>query len=123
MWTYTSPDHSVITDGKGTCVPCDLANADFRAFIESGIEIAPYVPPPEPVPQSISARQMRLFLLSQNLLQQVEAMIANCPPAMQIEWQYSTQFLRDSPVMIAAAEAMNITPETLDQWFITAAEL
>ena len=64
---YTSPDNTTIQatldDGESLgnhagpatiFVPCDPANKDFQAIVESGEPIAPYEPPPEapPVPDA-----------------------------------------------------------------------
>jgi hypothetical protein len=123
MWTYTSNDLTIVTDGRGAFVPCDTGNADYRAIIESGVEIAPYVPPPEPVPDSVTARQIRIFLYREGLLQSVEQMVNAADGATRIEWEYGTEYHRQSPVLLGFAQAMGLTSAQLDDWFKAASKI
>jgi len=77
----------------------------------------------EPVPAKVSRKQVRLLLLQQGLLQQVEAMIAQQDIMTQIEWQDSLEFHRDNPLLKQLAANIGLTPEQLDGFFIAAAKL
>lgn len=75
------------------------------------------------VPASVTPRQVRLLLLSQNLLSQTEALIAASDDATKITWQYASEFRRDDPLLGALAQQLGLTDEQVDQFFIAAAAL
>ena len=75
------------------------------------------------VPTSVTPRQVRLLLLSQNLLSQVEAIIAQSDEATKITWQYASEFRRDDPLLVALAQQLGLTDEQVDGFFISAAAL
>ena len=49
------------TDGNAVIVPTNPANSDYRAFVASGEEAAPYVAPPEPEPLTTEEKINRLL--------------------------------------------------------------
>lgn len=75
------------------------------------------------VPASVTPRQVRLLLLSQNLLSQVEAIIAASDEPTKITWQYASEFRRDDPLLTALAQQLGLTSEQVDQFFIAASQL
>lgn len=75
------------------------------------------------VPETITPRQVRLLLLSQGLLSQVEAMIAQRDDATKITWEFATEFRRDNQLLLDLATQLNLTPEQVDQFFISAGSL
>lgn len=93
------------------------------------VEYVESVPPPtidqEPivVPEFVTPRQVRLLLLSQNLLDQVEAIIAQSDRATQIAWEFASEFRRKDPLLLALATQLNLTDEQLDQFFIAASQI
>ena len=80
-------------------------------------------PDPVSIPQVVSPRQVRLLLLSQGLLSQVEAMIAQQDEATKITWQYAEEFRRDNPLLNGLAANLGLSNEQIDQFFIQAAAL
>lgn len=78
---------------------------------------------PPPVPFSITPRQVRLLLLQQNLLADVEAMIMLQDEATKITWQYALEFRRDDPLLNQLATNLNLTQDQIDQFFIQASNL
>lgn len=81
--------------------------------------VDPSTLPPQ-VPYSVTPRQVRLLLLQQNLLTDVEALIAQQDEATKITWQYALEFRRDDPLLNQLAVNLNLTQEQLDQFFIDA---
>jgi hypothetical protein len=79
-----------------------------------------YVPA---VPASVTPRQVRLLLLSQNLLSQVEAIIAASDEATKITWSYASEFRRNDPLLLALAGQLGLTSEQVDEFFIAAAAI
>lgn len=78
---------------------------------------------PPSVPTSVTARQVRLLLLQNNLLDDVEALIQTQDQSVKIQWEYATQFERNDPLLNQMAETLNISQEELDQFFIDASAL
>ena len=76
-----------------------------------------------PVPASVTPRQVRLLLLQQGLLDQVEAMIAQQDKATQIAWQYAEIFRRDDPLLNGLAQNLGLSSAQIDQFFIAAAAI
>jgi len=79
--------------------------------------------PPEPVPQKVSALQARRALLAADMLDQVEATIAQQPRAVRLAWEYATEIHRDDPMLIEVAQAIGLNTNTLDDLFRAAAKL
>lgn len=81
--------------------------------------------PPPAVPASISPRQVRLLLFQQNMLADVEAMIAQQDQATQITWQYAQEFRRDDPLLTKLASNLSppLSSEEIDAFFVAAAAL
>jgi hypothetical protein len=73
---------------------------------------------------SISMRQCRLQLLSENKLTDVEAAIAALPAsdqaAAQIEWEYAANVDRISPLVAVMASALSLNDEQVDTMFASA---
>jgi len=110
-----------------TCVDNDYAgtfpdNDDVSnwRWNETGIF---YVPPAPIVPEFVTPRQVRLLLLQQGLLDEVEAIIAQSDRATQITWEFAIQFNRNDPLLQALANNLNLTSEQVDQFFIAASQL
>ena len=116
--------------GVEMTVPDDPSNrhrkllADWEA---AGNVIAPYKAPPEQIPAQISARQLRLALLSAGLLDQVEPAIATLPPpdraVAEVEWEYATTFERTHPTVALLAAALGMGAAEIDATFIKASNL
>lgn len=75
------------------------------------------------IPDSVSPRQVRLLLLSQGLLEQVEQMIQAQDKATQIAWEFALEFKRNDPLLNNLATNLGLTNEQVDQFFIAAARL
>ena len=90
----------------------------------TGTFTPPYVPPPPVVvPEYVTSAQARLLLLSQNLLDEADALIAQQSRAAQIEWQYRDKFYRNNSILLETADEMGLTSEQIDQFFIAASTL
>jgi len=112
---YYAADKSLydsLTPGEGTVVP-------------------PMPPEPQPapapvilpVPQSISARQARLWLITNGIaMATVDQTIAAIPDALlrervRVEWEYGTEVHRDSPFVAQLGATLGLTSERLDAAF------
>jgi hypothetical protein len=98
--------------GEVAVVP--LTPEDIAAFAS--------MPPDPPERLSVSARQLRLALLEQNFLDDVEALINNpsTPKSVKIEWEYANEFDMDNPLISAFATALQRSPEDVSNLFALA---
>jgi hypothetical protein len=83
----------------------------------------------ESVPTSVSARQIRLWLIRNGIsLSQVEAAIDAIPDQLQrdsvrVEWDYAPYVERSHPMLVPLAEALGLTAEQVDQAFVEASTI
>ncbi|MGO6847993.1 hypothetical protein ACCS84_33235 [Rhizobium ruizarguesonis] len=81
-----------------------------------------YLNKPLPI-TSVSARQFKLQLLAAGLLDTVDAWVTQQPRDLQIAYEYSGTFVKDSPMMAAGFAAMGFTPKQIDGFFVAASQL
>lgn len=67
---------------------------------------------------SITARQLRLWLHGAGLLEQIPTLIAALPEPQrttaQIEWEFSSDYQRDHPLVIQLGAALGMTSADMD---------
>lgn len=76
-----------------------------------------------PVPQQVTMRQARLALLSAELLDDVEMVIATAGRAAQLEWEYAAVVERSNPAVAAVQQQQGMTDAQIDDLFREAAKL
>lgn len=74
------------------------------------------------VPKTITLRQARLYLLTINLLDDLEE-IVNQNRAYQIEWEYANQIERESPLVTTLGQALNLDSDAIDNMFMKASQI
>jgi hypothetical protein len=81
------------------------------------------------VPETISARQVRLWLIQNGiLLSQVEDAINTITDPLlrestRVEWEYAPYIERNHPLIESLAQYLGLTPEQIDQGFVIASQL
>lgn len=81
------------------------------------------------IPESISARQIRLWLIRNGIsLAQVDAAINDIPDQLQrdsikVEWDYAPYVERSHPMLIPLATLLGLTEQQVDQAFIEASSI
>jgi hypothetical protein len=81
---------------------------------------------PVVIPESISARQIRLWLINNGIqLSQVEQAIDSIPDlimreTIKIEWEYAPYVERNHPMLGSLAQALGLSEEQIDAAFIQA---
>lgn len=86
-------------------------------------------PPPQPVPESVEARQLRKWLiLHGHSIASIDAAIERMTDPVQREltaneWEYSTSYTRRHPMFGAFVAATGLSEEQIDQAFREAAAL
>jgi broad specificity phosphatase PhoE len=79
------------------------------------------------VPESVSARQIRLWLVRHGIsLAAVDAAIDAIPDQLQrdsvrVEWDYAPYVERTHPMLVPLAAALGLTEQQVDQAFVEAA--
>lgn len=74
------------------------------------------------IPKTITLRQARLYLLSIELLDDLENIISQ-NRAYQIEWEYANEIERESPLVTAMAQALILTSSDIDNMFTEASKI
>ncbi len=89
----------------------------------AAVQPKPVVIAPLPVPQEVTAFQAKAALLNAGLLTQVQTFMASgsAPAFAQLAWAEAPTFGRQSPTMLAMAQAMGMSSDELDNLFRAAA--
>jgi hypothetical protein len=105
--------HRIVADcSSGEIIVVDLTPEDIEAMAS-----------PPFIPNSVSSRQFKLQLLAAGLIDQVDAWVAQQPRGVQIAYEYSGTFVKDSDMMAAGFAAMGFTAQQIDGFFDAAAKL
>ena len=125
-WRVRMPDGSTRTDPEQWASdPAALAAAGYivtERTPEDDIE-----PPEPPPPATVSARQMRLWLVRHGIsLAAVDAAIDAIPDQLQrdsvrVDWGYAPYVERSHPMLVPLAAALGLTEQQVDQAFVEAA--
>jgi hypothetical protein len=81
------------------------------------------------VPENISARQVRLWLIDNDIsLSSVEAAIdtivnEKLREKTRVEWEYAPYIERNHPLIESLAQYLGLSPEQIDEGFIIASQL
>jgi hypothetical protein len=81
------------------------------------------------VPESISARQVRLWLIDNDIsLTSVEAAIdtivnEKLREKTRVEWEYAPYIERNHPLIESLGQYLGLSPEQIDQGFVIASQL
>lgn len=88
-----------------------------------------YLPNPIIIPETITARQVRLWLIDNNIsLASVEAAIDTITDLKlrektRVEWEYAPYIERNYPLIESLAQYLGLSSEQIDQGFIIASQL
>lgn len=77
----------------------------------------------QPVATAVSARQFKLQLLAAGLLDEVDTWVAQQSRDVQIAYEYSGTFVKDSQMMAEGFAAMGFSAQQIDAFFQAAAAL
>lgn len=88
-----------------------------------------WVTPTQAIPESVTARQIRLWLVTHGVsLTQVDLAInaisdATQREAVRVEWEYAPYVERSHPMLVPLASALGMTEAQVDAAFVEAAGL
>jgi hypothetical protein len=126
-WRVRLPDGSTRTN------PEQWEN-DPEALAASGFVVTERTPEddlelPQPTPATVSARQIRLWLIRQGVsMAAVDAAIEAIPDQLErdsvrVEWDFAPYVERSHPMLMPLASALGLSEEQVDQAFQQAAVL
>lgn len=126
-WRIVMPDGSTRTDPDQWWQDEEARAAS--GFIESEVTPDDLIPEPPATPATVSARQIRLWLIRNGVsLAQVDAAIAAIPDQQQreecrVEWEFAPYVERSHAMLLPLAAALGLTSEQVDDAFREAATL
>ena len=97
-----------------------LSDAEADAAVQAIIDA--YVPV-DPVPESVSRRQLRKALAMGGMLDAVDAYVQSMDPVDRVDWDEAVEYERHHPLMEQGIAALGITPEQADDLWRLAATL
>jgi hypothetical protein len=106
-WTFDAPP--IVAEGK-------IAIRVGPDWVESD-PLPAEVPPPAPVPQSITPLQARKALRALGLHAQVVAYVATLSDEAQEEWEYCTTVKRADSLVVTAARFLEMSEPQIDDFF------
>jgi hypothetical protein len=142
MYKLTQSPTTVQRLSDNAFIPFDGGNTDYQHYLQwlaEGNQPEPYVPPPPPVPQSITRRQCAVELRERNLITpqealnmtkygDVPAMVAALLQSMsetdkiKAETDFAADtYLRTNPLLIQIMTASGANEEQIDDFFRIAA--
>lgn len=90
---------------------------------------AAWVTPTPAAPTTVSARQIRLWLVRHGIsLTQVDAAIESIPDqltrdSVRVEWEYAPYVERSHPMLVPLAQTLGLTEAQVDQAFLEASQI
>ena len=141
MYKLTSSQTTVHRTTDNAFIPFDGGNRDYQEYLQwlaEGNQPEPYIPPPPPVPQSITRRQCAIELRERTLITPQEALDmtrTGIPPALvnQIfasmpetdkiitETDFAADtYLRTNPLLNQIMTASGASEEDIDDFFRSA---
>jgi len=125
---YKLLQNSVVLVEQAMEIPFDLANTDYQqylAWLAEGNTPEPYVPPPTPIPATVTRFQALAVLAAGGYLDTVRTYIATLGEdnITRLAWENATDWERTSPTLNALATMLNLTSAEVDALFVAASQV
>jgi len=98
---------------------------EFLQWLAEGNTPDPYVPPPTPIPSSVTRFQALAVLAAGGYLDTVRTHIATLDQnnVQRLAWENATEWERSSPTLNALATMLGLTDAQVDDLFIAASQV
>ena len=121
---YTSEDNSLvaIVDIANNIQTFEFADA---FVLPDGATIEPYIPPPTPVPTTVTRFQALAVLAAGGYLDTVRTYINTLDPnnVQRLAWENAADWERTSPTLNALAAMLGLSDAQVDDLFIAASNI
>jgi len=123
IFTYADGDNTVVNyiDEQGQW--CSKLASSIE--LPEGASIDPYVPPPPPIPTTVTRFQALAVLSQAGYLDTIWTYIDSLPRSdiTRLAFENATEWERISPTLATLATMLNLTSEQVDELFIAASNI
>jgi len=117
-----------ILRSDGWFIPAEPANTmyqEYLAWLAEGNTPDPYVPPPPPIPSTVTRFQALAILAAGGYLDTVRTYINTLDQnnVQRLAWENAADWERTSPTLNALAQMLNLTDAQVDDLFIAASQV
>jgi len=115
-----------LTDGAFIHAIGDMQDSrDYQEWLAEGNTPEPYVPPPPPIPATVTRFQALAVLAAGGYLDTVRTYIATLGEdnITRLAWENAADWERTSPTLNALATMLNLTSAEVDDLFVAASQV
>ena len=125
---YQLFQNSVVLVEQSMEIPFDLGNTDYQQYLEwlaEGNTPEPYVPPPPPIPQTVTRFQALATLAAGGWLDVVHTYMDALPRnnVQRLAFENATDWERTSPTVNALAAMLGLSDAQVDELFVAASQV